>query len=104
MINTSAQPSKPRAAAVVVNGERRLLTAGMGGRAVVVTGLGYTYPGTERPVLAGLSLSAGSGLTAVTNSSGVATITTTGTAPMPGCDLVPLIHQPAPDVRWPRRP
>ena len=38
---------------------------------VVVTGLTYTYPGTARRVLDGLSLRARSGLTAVTGTSGV---------------------------------
>lgn len=38
---------------------------------VVVAGLTYTYPGTARRVLDGLSLRAGSGLTAVTGTSGV---------------------------------
>ena len=35
---------------------------------------------------------------------GLAHVDQSGTAPVPGCDLVPLIHHPTPDVRWPRRP
>ena len=65
--------------------------------AVVVTGLGYTYPGTERPVLAGLSLSAGSGLTAVTGTSGVGKTTLLELVaglrtPTAGTVLAPAVH------------
>ena len=64
---------------------------------VVVTGLGYTYPGTERPVLAGLSLSAGSGLTAVTGTSGVGKTTLLELVaglrtPTAGTVLAPAVH------------
>lgn len=45
--------------------------AGQGHRLdVVVRGLGYTYPGTERPVLEGVDLTAGPGLTVLTGPSG----------------------------------
>ena len=65
--------------------------------AVVVTGLSYTYPGTERPVLAGLSLSAGSGLTAVTGTSGVGKTTLLELVaglrtPTAGTVLAPAVH------------
>lgn len=66
---------------------------------VVATGLGYTYPGTARTVLADVSLEAGSGLTAVTGTSGVGKTTllellaglrtpTTGTVTAPPVHLV----------------
>ncbi|MBM6544676.1 thiol reductant ABC exporter subunit CydD [Janibacter sp. YIM B02568] len=65
--------------------------------AVVVTDLSYTYPGTERAVLDGVSLSAGSGLTAVTGTSGVGKTTLLELVaglrtPTAGTVLAPAVH------------
>lgn len=65
------EPHCPRAMQDSADSLREMRTkGGEAGRAVTLTGVTYTYPGTSRAVLEDLSFTAGPGLTVVTGPSG----------------------------------
>ena len=65
------EPHCPRAMQDSADSLREMRTkGGAAGRAVTLTGVTYTYPGTSRAVLEDLSFTAGPGLTVVTGPSG----------------------------------